>query len=750
MVSGLKFSAIRENYQDLMEKEEEPRYVHLLQPNRDLAANWAVDVAWELESYLAGLSLISTTDDEGHTSCNFAEAALLIQGSIQIYSRKVEYLYALVLQALDFIAHKKQAQQENTSIQANGKDADIVEDQEEDFLNLDDVPEEANIDIVDEENGSCSITPAVKRPACLLVVEGDNFDISGDAGELASYQISTSSLHRDFLLLDPCDAKFVDEYWKANERGKAKGTPHHPPNSASRQTPRGSAATPNHKHNLGQDAGVPGTFQRNCSVQGSPGLADVPTFDDGVDDWHDENGGGETWGEELNDRGGKDNINATVQEEADVRGAHNLSRDNEGDDQEDIMDPWAPLNPHEPGTLPVVPYKRGRPSRRRVKKTRESVLEPVVSGLGKVWQTLECLEREAWRAKQSEEPPPYEKLRGSFIAKGSSVINADWSSDKSDKGSDSEESGSDDGRFEGADEPADVYEPDFVEDYGSQDPSQQNRHDMEHNILNMAEKGVGEGSCLEDLCQAHLGAILKKHAEPEVRTEIANRVTSWKQKIEKNLAIQDAHPPFDIHAYGERVLEKLSPCHDDEMDASDVEKPFTHIVAGLEKHEIARTFAALLQLVNNGNVSLEKGSSVSSSECFTAEKPFFVKLLSCRRRHDEMLHYRAPSSRPVKSSARKKGKGVLLQASVLEVEGENVMGGFGSGGQAIFSATPPSLFLSSGKSKRMSGGIGRLDVEREVVGDINKNLISPNSTTPEGKRRRRRQSLKSVQVRLAG
>lgn len=60
-----------------MEKEEEPRYLHLLQPNRDLAANWTVDVARELESYLAGLSLVSIPDEEGHDSFNFAEGNTL-------------------------------------------------------------------------------------------------------------------------------------------------------------------------------------------------------------------------------------------------------------------------------------------------------------------------------------------------------------------------------------------------------------------------------------------------------------------------------------------------------------------------------------------------------------------------------------------------------------------------------------------------------------------------------------------------
>lgn len=34
-------------------------------------------------------------------------AALLVQGSVQVYSRKVEYLYNLVLHALEFISQKR-------------------------------------------------------------------------------------------------------------------------------------------------------------------------------------------------------------------------------------------------------------------------------------------------------------------------------------------------------------------------------------------------------------------------------------------------------------------------------------------------------------------------------------------------------------------------------------------------------------------------------------------------------------------
>ena len=51
----------------------------------------------------------------------------------------------------------------------------------------------------------------------------------------------------------------------------------------------------------------------------------------------------------------------------------------------------------------------GRSKKRRAKPKWETVSEPNDTRMGKVWQALECLEREIWRSKQLEEPPPYEK-----------------------------------------------------------------------------------------------------------------------------------------------------------------------------------------------------------------------------------------------------------------------------------------------------------------------------------------------------
>lgn len=55
------------------------RYAHLLNPIRDLAQNWNIDVARDLEDYLEDLESIEISFDGGVTSLNFAEAARLIQ-----------------------------------------------------------------------------------------------------------------------------------------------------------------------------------------------------------------------------------------------------------------------------------------------------------------------------------------------------------------------------------------------------------------------------------------------------------------------------------------------------------------------------------------------------------------------------------------------------------------------------------------------------------------------------------------------
>nr|XP_046234511.1 condensin-2 complex subunit H2 isoform X2 [Scatophagus argus]XP_046234512.1 condensin-2 complex subunit H2 isoform X2 [Scatophagus argus]XP_046234513.1 condensin-2 complex subunit H2 isoform X2 [Scatophagus argus] len=101
----------------------ESRFAHLLQPIRELTKNWDIDVASELNDYLEELDEMCITFDGGNTRLNFAEAALLIQGSACIYSKKVELLHSLVYQTLEYINDKNKKRNKQTAASQEG-DAD--------------------------------------------------------------------------------------------------------------------------------------------------------------------------------------------------------------------------------------------------------------------------------------------------------------------------------------------------------------------------------------------------------------------------------------------------------------------------------------------------------------------------------------------------------------------------------------------------------------------------------------------------
>lgn len=146
-----------------MELESDTRFKALIQPIRDLSLNWDIDIAEELGDYLEELDNLQITLDSGRSNLNFAEAALLIQGSAAVYSKKVEYLHQLVLHALELITFQKSTKAANAMtgtgpgasnqpIQKGAKavnmsfleDERILFGSDPEYLLLDDVLDEAN------------------------------------------------------------------------------------------------------------------------------------------------------------------------------------------------------------------------------------------------------------------------------------------------------------------------------------------------------------------------------------------------------------------------------------------------------------------------------------------------------------------------------------------------------------------------------------------------------------------------------
>ncbi|KAG6550947.1 hypothetical protein Mapa_007562 [Marchantia paleacea] len=733
----------------------EPRFTTLLYPNRDLATNWTVDVGKQLETYLAELASIGIFDD-GECPLNFAEAALLIQGSIQVYSRKVEYLYALVLQALSFLGQKKQGEDDSSSSQNGDTNADREEENEEEFLNLDDIHEETNIDILD--GGVSSAHSAVKIPASLLTLEADPVDMSGEAGELATYEIATSAMHRMFLLLDPCDFETVDRFLDGpNERGEKGGVPLTPGSAIPMKTPRPRVLTPCGRTGSALKRANPGTpyaSEGGCGIitenewQGDGGHGDMS--------WDDPNVGENREDEVLRNKSLGD--------------AHSGAGEvDKGAQSDGYVDPWAPLNPHEPGTLPIQPFKKGVTHRKkpRLKKGR-STPTPAASRRGvcfpeflKALQARERVERADRRHCRLEEIPSFENLRSSF-RNSDAGLRADVANDQVDVFGD--EPG--DSELEEDNFAAPIFEdPDNVEKDTLNTPHILDRPDSPQrvsratdnlnpnmNVPSFDDERGGEELSFEELCRTHLDSMLRKLSEAHVRTGLAGRVTKWKNKIEATLVEQDSRPPFDIHEYGDRLLEELVTIAARKDEEEEIQESFTYLVRGQEQDQVARSFSALLQLVNNGNVTIDKGELSSESYCFTGDKPFTVKLLTSQNQHEGMFKNMIPAKskskapRPPQSTDRSRGKQqtfrVVHEKSSLVSNLGSPECPSGSRSSLALSISPGSV--RSGRKRRQTVSSKRGNPEKENRFSSTPLHTTPVKLTPDGRYRSRRKPLSKL------
>ncbi|PWA64968.1 Non-SMC condensin II complex, subunit H2-like protein [Artemisia annua] len=604
--------------------------IHTVQAHRDLQSNWEVDIANKLQDYL--LKICSgeiQQDDNGLLAVNFAEAALLLQNSSQVYSRKVEYLYSLVLHALEFISkHSQQHDQpESSSGQAEEQNGSVAAPPESDesFWCSDDIPVDPK-NSLDSTNDNNTLLHSVKPPANLVVLEGDCLDVNGDSGELETYLLATNDLFRDFILLDASDAVTVDEFlggketFNKNKSGLKGGS---------------SIGSKSRKSFMSPSKRSGGTVRK-------PSAAKTPNPDQNhsarVDNHF-----------ETNDHNMPD-YNANMDHEFDMDDGFSQPEGFDDSDEEDD-DPWKPLNPHEQGNLKVKPFKKVKAFRKEWSNptTKISITEefplaklhgPVSAELHEIWEAQHNVNE---KDKEPQSPPLYEKLRRSLVI-GDHVIGDHESNDvfKNDKDKHEEGDGYGDGGAPDIDTGF-MDEDDFDPEKQPIDDATQcdSKEPFEHEDPNAHVN-------LEDLCRSHLDSLLASCTETEKQSALAARVSTWKQRIEKNLDEQDARPPFDIHEYGQRTLDKLS-------QEADVGKSlaFTDVVRGQEKHEVARTFSALLQLVNNGNVELIKGGGVNGQfVCYTGENPFHVRLLSNIKRPEVQL--RSSNKRPKPQLRREK------------------------------------------------------------------------------------------------
>ncbi|XP_014671652.1 PREDICTED: condensin-2 complex subunit H2-like [Priapulus caudatus] len=192
----------------------------LTQPIKDLVKNWKVDIASFLEDYVHEIEMVTISFDGGQTNLNFAEAALVIQGSACVYSRKVEYLYTLVYQMLDLLTTRKKKQQSSANSDGNhDNDASQLETTHHDeFLSLDDIPEKDTLDMKEDEMTQNTVHVIFRTPISLVPLaesEKGTTPLLSPTGEVlgnkSDFRLNTCSVHHQgIMLLDVTHLRLIE------------------------------------------------------------------------------------------------------------------------------------------------------------------------------------------------------------------------------------------------------------------------------------------------------------------------------------------------------------------------------------------------------------------------------------------------------------------------------------------------------------------------------------------------------------
>ncbi|CAM9617460.1 unnamed protein product [Chrysoparadoxa australica] len=601
-----------------MTQEKEERFGHLLQPIRDLAANWDIDVAASLEGYLEELENVTISlespDGSGPQKLNFAEAALLIQGSTSIYSKKVEHLYKLVLQTIEHLAAQQFGKNGKTTKEGSPCSPEGVEEQEAVFLCLDDVQEGKNIDLVAETgpiNSKSSVS--ISRPPLFLVEQdhGNHFKMS-----TCTVDKSGALLIEGARLLGP-EANAGHDLGTEDEDGEVGAW-----------VGLGAAAD----HVLqGEEGG-----EVELGGGGGDSDSDNGSYQAGGFDMHDD-------APEYD--AGAEGIAPRVQgDAAELRQGQNQAKAQ----APQVVDPWAPLDPYDPGTHAAKLFRKGRTFvlpeglRKQPKKRRSTAADThdrdntaisLVVGLGGlVYGEFQYIARRE-RARKNQQ-----QRKARMAANGAGVDESHYYSDDDDFGEMPVYDGGCDSDM-GDDEAMPAYDEEAL--FGDA---------AEHEAvgpISLEQAFLNAPQSYEELCQSHIKAFLKGAEQYANETQLSKRVTAWQSKLEPLLRTQETRDPFDIHRYGANIIQrsisfmpaslrrklqelaadgpkgKETDVSDFTADEADTIVQFKDVVAGKARFDVCRMFLASLQLANAGNVRLLHGETVQEqafgNECLQLE-----------------------------------------------------------------------------------------------------------------------------------
>ncbi|XP_051974902.1 condensin-2 complex subunit H2-like [Xyrauchen texanus] len=585
----------------------ETRYAHLLQPLRDLTKNWDIDLASQLGEYLEELDQMTISFDGGKTMMNFAEAALLIQGSTCIYGRKVELLHTLVFQTLDYISNKNKNKRDKQGSSADGNQDKSPSGDREDDCEFDEIEQ-------DENANSVNITMKDPTEPVRIIRLPPESLIPAESHEKQKYPL----LSHKGEILGSCKDFRINNF-TMDETGLMR---------------LGSLLT-HFLKNMSEN-------QFNSSLH-----APMPLQTEGVaevgDVYTDEDDAGGAVCPPLEDHGMEVESEEWLERnQATSEGRMLRPRPavqpvfEEPKQLKEMMDPWkwhdsyasfGEDKPLKTGKCCKVPAGLEESGKR--KRKGPSKLQDFGSWFSKTFEAAD---------RKLKNGPTYPDLNYIFVSKMGQRLKVQKQILRKR------------GVFVSDEELKRTYlEPenheDQIEEVRHPDVEGEDFSDQEHdNLVDELEPAehLGEQEQIfqdlhmsrisyEDLVKKSVDLFLVNSQKYAQETALSRRVKEWEDGISPHLTAQETCQTFDIHEYGDRIVQALS--------SVGVKKSFAAIVEGKENTEACRYMLATLQLANDYTVEIDQEEGLE--ECIDT---MALTLLTTQRAHERLKTYNAPSA----------------------------------------------------------------------------------------------------------
>ncbi|XP_047404617.1 condensin-2 complex subunit H2 isoform X1 [Sciurus carolinensis] len=610
-------------------EDVEARFAHLLQPIRDLTKNWEVDVAAQLGEYLEELDQICISFDEGKTTMNFIEAALLIQGSACVYSKKVEYLYSLVYQALDFISGKRRAKQ-LSSVQEDGANGTTSlgapQQVEDEFLSLDDFPDcRANVDLKNDQVPSeLLIVPLL--PMALVApdeVEKNSSPLYSHQGEvLASrkdFRMNTCTPHpRGAFMLEPVGMCPIEPVGTCTiprnqkDTGRAEEQPMEVSGCRNPVTVLDFSQQPGTSpEGLAPSSGGEDEVEEEEAVQLPEATAPKATLE-------------------------PDEPRSPQQSTLSRR---YMLRERERVPEpvsqlKETPDPWQSLDPFD--SLDSKPFKKGRPYSVPPCVEEAPGQKRKRKGAAKLqdfhqWYLATYADHADSRRPRRKGPTfaDMEVLYWKHVKEQLETLRKLQRREITERWLPRAEEGlwpAEDDRLEESLEDLGAAADDFLEPEEYVEPEGAKPGEA----ADLDAEAMPESLSYEELVRRNVELFIATSQKFVQETELSQRVRDWEDTIQPLLLEQEQHVPFDIHTYGDQVVSRFPQLNE--------WCPFAELVAGQPAFEVCRAMLASLQLANDYTVEISQQPGLEA-----AVDTMSLRLLTHQRAHKRFQTYTAPS-----------------------------------------------------------------------------------------------------------